>query len=219
MAYGRKTYRRRFHRRPVVSKKVKKYVKKAIISKAEHKISSSTLITNFNSVGNAWVELDTTILTQGVPQSQRIGNSINVTSLGLRGVLVGGQANVATDDNRNVLRMVVAIWDGRTATPLATNGATISSILRKDLATGNGLIKILCDRTFVLTSPGRDSTGYMPYQKYIKFYKKIMRKIDYTTTVNTTSQRKIIISMITDSAAVPHPGFVTGTWQLNFTDN
>lgn len=199
-------------------KQVKKIVKKEIANEVETKLLTQNTSTTFNSIGTSWVELECTGLSQGDTQGTRDGNQITLKGLRLTGVLVGGQSNLATDDNRNFVRIVVALWDSKSATPLQTNGCTSSALLSDKVATGTGLIKKYYDKIHLLPVAGRDSTGYIPSMKYIKKFFKFNRKINYQSTVAGSAQNKLIISMISDSGAVSNPGFVQGDITTYFDD-
>lgn len=185
----------------------------------EVKHNASPLASSFSSIGGAWVEVDLTNIAQSVTQVTRVGDHIRAKSFSLNGVLVGGQSNLATDDNRNIVRIVLAWWDSSSATPLATNGATIDSRIQSDELFGKGLLKMIYNKTVVLTSSGRDSTGYMPAQRFVKIWKKLYRYVSYSNVTGTTAGQKLILSMISDSAVVSHPGFVQGNYFFKFTDN
>jgi len=218
MAFGKYRKVRKYRKSGKSVKSIKRIVNKLIVRKSEKKFNIVGLPATFGSVGTAWIETDFTNLSQGSAQGNRIGDSINAYSIGFKGVFAGGQSNLATDDVRNTVRIILAWWDGRSSTPCATNAVALSSLIQSDETTGAGLIKILYDRTFYLQSPGRDSTGYMPALRYLKFYKKLNRKINYLTTTSTTSQKRLIMSVISDSAVVSHPGFISGYGLFKFTD-
>lgn len=217
MGYYRKNNYNKY-KKPSVSKAVKKYVKKTITNTSEDKFNSGLLSLSHASVATTWIEKELTELGVGGAGNQRVGDEVMVNNVGFEGVLVGGQANNSLDDNRNIVRIVMAIWDGRVATPLATNSVTISDILRKDEIVGKGLIRVLYDKVHILTSPGRDSTGYMPVQKHIKFNKKLLRKFKYASSTATEAQERIVLSIISDSTLAPAPGFVQGKWYITFKD-
>lgn len=217
MAFYKKRYYKK-SKKPAVSPAVKKYVKKTITNTAEDKFNSGLLSLSHATVSSSWIEKDLTELTQGTAANHRIGDEVMVNNVGFEGVMVGGQSNNSLDDSRNIVRIVIAEWDGRVATPLATNSATISDIIRKDEIVGKGLIRVLYDKVHLFTSYGRDSTGYMPTQKHIKFNKKLLKKIKYANASSTEAQTRIIMSVISDSSLAPSPGFVQGRWYITFKD-
>ena len=217
MAFYKKRYYKK-SKKPTVSYAVKKYVKKTITNTAEDKFNSGLLSLSHPTLSTSWIEKDLTELATGGAGNQRVGDEVMINNVGFEGVIVGGQSNNSLDDSRNIVRIVVAEWDGRVSTPLATNAATISDILRKDEIVGKGLIRVLYDKVHLFTSFGRDSTGYMPTQKHIKFNKKLLRKIKYASSTASEAQTRIILSMISDSSLAPGPGFVQGKWYITFKD-
>jgi len=185
----------------------------------ETKLVEIALSGTFSSISNSWTELELTNIAQGIADYQRIGDHITSRYFSLQGTLVGGQSNLATDDNRNVVRIVLAWWDGRSTTPCASNSVVINDRIALDDTTGIGLMKILYDRTLTLNSPGRDSTGYMPAQRFVKFSRRLLRRVPYTGSNGQTGNRKLILSIISDSLVASNPGFVMGRAIFKFMDN
>lgn len=210
--------KRSFKRKSGFKKAVKNIVKSEISKAVETKFTTANTSTSFASISTNWSEVDLTNIGQGVTATTRVGQEIDLRGVRINGVMVGGQTNVALDDNRNIVRIVLALWDTKTATPCQTNGVTLSALLNNKVPSGTGLIKKYMDRIITLNSPGRDSTGYMPAQRYIKIYKRLARKIKYSTTAGTTAQTKLVLSMLSDSVAVPNPGFVSGDLSVYFDD-
>jgi hypothetical protein len=137
--------------------------------------------------------------------------------LAIHGVLVGGQSNTNVDDSYNVVRIVVATYNSSIAAPF-TN-LTLDLILDDRDAAFPGLIKVLYDKMFVLASPGSDTVGYLPATKSISIDIPLDEEIQFNGTGNNaTTPTNIIIGMVTDSAAVPNPGFVSGTEILSYSD-
>lgn len=218
--YGKSkySYKPKKNTKAFVPKAVKTYVAKKLHTAGEDKFTSGLMTGTWSSVGNTWVEKDLTEIAQGTASNQRVGDWIRCKKIGFNGVIVGAQTNTMADDARNIMRIVVAEWDGRITTPLATNAATINDIIRKDEITGKGLVRLLYDKVVLLTPPGKDSTGYMPAQKYLKVMKKVDKVIKYASATSTEAQTRIIVSMISDSAGIPNPGFVTGKYEIHYND-
>lgn len=214
---GRRRFRR-FRRSTKVAPKVKRYVRKAIAKNQENKYSNLNLTSTFSSVGNTWVETDLTAISQGTGVSNRIGHQVKTKAFYIRGTLVGGQSNLATDDNRNTFRIVLALWDSTVATPLASNGADLSSYIARQSTVGRGLIKKYMDKVIELPTQGRDSTGYLPAIRQIRKFIKCPAFIRYYGSVAGNDNRKLILSMISDSGAVSHPGFTQGQYTLFYED-
>lgn len=214
----RRMFRRRRSMRKVPTT-VKRYVRRQVNKNVENKFKLADMTTNFSSVGSAnWTELELNTIATGTAISERVGNEVKLMGFALDGTIVGGQSNLASDDNRNTFRIVLALWDATNAVPLATNGANLSSLITSRTVAGKGLIRKFIDKTFNLPSPGRDSTGYMPSMKRIHIFKKLYRIIKYYGSATTNGNNKLILSMISDSALVSHPGFVNGRWSLYFQD-
>lgn len=215
----RRRYRRRYRKRTTaVSPRVKRYVRKQVHRNIENKFSNTELTDSYTSIGSSWIETDLTALSQGDGVNQRSGNEIKTMGFSLNGVLVGGQVNLAADDKLNTVRIVLALWDSTTQTPLADNSATISSYVSRRSNVGRGLIRKFMDKTIVLRTPGRDSTGYLPSVRYLKFFKRIKTTVRYYNNVITAANVKLVLSIISDSSVVPNPGFTSGKFNLFWED-
>jgi hypothetical protein len=187
--------------------------------RCETKYVSIPLHTAFHSIGTAaGTSAPLNNVIQGTEYyGQRIGRNVLAKHLSIHGVLVGGQTNTNVDDSYNVVRMVVATYNSSVAAPF-TN-LTLDLVLDDRDAAFPGLIKVLFDKFYVLSSPGGDTVGYLPATKPIKIDIPLDEEIQFNTVgVNSTSPTNIIIAMVTDSAAVPNPGFVSGTEILSYSD-
>ena len=172
--YSRRTYSRwtpRRYMRPARSgyqtKKIAAQVNKAIVAQAEKKMNAFELNATFSSVGTTWVE-HSWLPPFGSTSAARVGNKIAITELSFQGVLVGGQANLAlmTTETGSGL----SSGSGRTprlqdSVPTRFSTRTRSPSLQIDYQTQPTLTHKLFDRTYTHTSPGRDSTGYLPPQR------------------------------------------------------
>lgn len=171
------------------------------------------------SIGNSWREIALEQIAQGTDVTNRLGDRIWVTSVEFTGVLVGGQSGTVADDSYNTVRFVLGSWDGyNNQTPLATGGQTISSPLDKTLC--RSLDKIHLDKMIILGSPNSLTTGYQPAVKHFSFVHRFKKplEIQYTGSSTGTSNKSINFGAISDSTAVPHPGFVSGFIKFNFID-
>lgn len=168
------------------------------------------------SISSNWGEIEITQLSQGAASTQRIGNQIKLRGFYMKGTLLGGQVNGALDDNYNVVRIVVGLYDSSSTTPLTASSVVMSGAITPE--TVKGLIKKYVDKTVILRSAGRDSTGYLPAAAEVKKFVKCHPTIVYSGTGATTAQRKLIVSMLSDSSASPNPGFVNGYRALWFED-
>lgn len=199
---GGKIYRYKKKRKTGVTKS---YVDKKLSLAVDRLYNTANLSTNFNSVGNTWVELDLTAIAVGAGANQREGRDIHITGIEFNGV-------VAIGDETNVMRIVCAKYDRRNITPLASHGATIhQKLLRQNVS---GLQKVYKDRYIKLIGGGDTE------QQVIKWRKDFKRKpivLRFKGAFATDNQDCIVISMISDSAAIAHPGFTHGYWIIYYT--
>lgn len=210
----RRTYnRRRFYRR----------ASRIVNAVAEKKLNMFELnASGFSSVGTTWTEL-TWLPISGTTGPSKIGNKISITSIGFKGTLVGGQANLALDDNRNWVRIVLAFWKNPSTTgaslhtPLNLN--SFPSGMSIDKTTQPTMLFKCCDKQILLTSPGRDSTGYIPPQRMVSYFHKFRKPVTITWDALTQiPDKQWFMSMVTDSTAAPSPGFVTGYLTVRWSD-
>ena len=87
----------------------------------------------------------------------------------------------------------------------------------RNFNSGGLLLRKFIDRRISLVSPGKDSTGYMTAQRLVKIYYKFRKPIaiDYSAA---TVNRNLVLSIVSDSSAVPSPGFTSGYVYLTFKD-
>jgi len=147
--------------------------------------------------------------------SNRVGSLIELHSFGLRATLVGGQSNIVTDDAYNTVRLVVAVTEP--ACTFAT--LTMNSILGP--RDQSGVHQVLYDKVITLSSPGRDSVGYLPAVKTVSLNLPLRNlRVRFTGAgANTVSNETILIGVVSDSAAAPSPAFVSGQALLYYSDN
>lgn len=217
MPYHRK---KRYTRKTtkVVPRVFKRYVNKTVHRNIEDKMAISNMNTNFPSCGITWSEKDMTDITQGIDKNYRIGDEIRLRNWCLNGVVYGGQSGTAADDAEDTLRIVLALWDSRTQTPLASCSATMQTQINRE--TCPGLIKKYLDVYVPLVSNGPASSGYVPVVKTIKKFVRLSNvKIKYLSNNGATAQQKLIFSVLSDSGGIPNPGFVYGNQVLYYEDN
>lgn len=156
-------------------------------------------------------------IPQGTDLNQRIGRSIKSINYSLYGTLVGGQTNTVADDRINTIRIVFLEANvGTTVTAVNTSwGLTFPA----DPRYAPGVTRVLRDELFTLTSLGRDSVGYMPASTTISMNGSYSKRLTYTSTAsNSISGTCLFLFMITDSVAVPSPGFTSGAWAVTWTE-
>lgn len=204
------------------AKRFKRSVKRILSSTAESKYVGWELpATTFASIPNTWVEHIITPLGQGLNYNQYVGASFYIKKIYFYGFLQGGQTGVIADETNNIVRLFLAVWDQDAGgTPLATAGITRNAqIYRSD---HENLRKKLYDRTISLVapSPDGDGSGAIPARKKIRYYKKF-RGLGYKMQVSRVTgqyKQRLIMSAISDSSAVPNPGFVTGHLKIIYKD-
>ena len=157
---------------------------------------------------------DGTTKPNGTDIYNRVGRQVTLQSLSVSGTMVGGQSNVVTDDPYDVVR--ISVVKGNVG--MTFSGFTISSVLTPD--TQIGLDRVLLDRFVTLSSPSRDSTGYMQAMKRIDFQVDLRRVVTHFTTAAAGSQNgeTCYLVVVSDSSTVPNPGFVDGAWVVRFAD-
>lgn len=179
-------------------------------------MNAYTLTAVAASVSTAGVPVRLTSILQGTDFTQRIGRAIKLTAFRLNGQLIGGQTNSAVDEQRNVFRIALVEMNAGVAPAAAT--FNVESTI--DPRYVPGLVKVWYDHLFSLVSPGRDSTGYMPACRAVSIPEiRLDKVISYTGTVaSSESNTSFYAWFISDSIAVPNPGFENGSMQLQFTD-
>lgn len=180
----------------------------------ELKFYPQLLTTNLGSVSTAMSTQTLTGQIQiGTALTQRVGRSIHIKRISLDGILVGGQSNLATDDNRNTVRLVCAEMDVGASLSIA-----VGDIL--DPRTQRGIQRIYYDQLIFLQSPGRDSTGYMPAMRRVSISLPINRDLSYVTDgLNGESRTYFAWFMVSDSLLAANPGFTSGATLTEYTDN
>jgi hypothetical protein len=184
-------------------------------SNVEFKYTAAVLGTIFASVGSATVYLDmTSQIIQGLDTfKNRIGDVITTKHLMLTGSLVGAQVGGVTDDVRNIVRICL-FWGNPGLAP----SFTVSSLFGPDFFPG--IDKVEYDKCIVLTSPGKDTVGYIPSQKLISFNVNIPNSVRYYGNgLGTVTSRSLYLAMVSDSGVIPHPGFVSGQAVLTYLDH
>lgn len=219
-----KVYKRKaYPKKKSVPKTIKTYVAKAIDKTIEDKRVAYSLPSVMNSVSTTWTELDLcSSIAAGVALGDRVGRSIRVKSVRIRGVLANGSTGTATDDPYNVMRFILGRFQS-VATPLATAGATINSVLRRTDNTRNYLRQIYMDRYVPLevTSTEKGAgDGYTPQLKHFNYFKsfKPALKLEWGDDSVTYPNNRLMFSAISDSSAIVNPGFIVGNLEVTYED-
>lgn len=225
MVYRRRRFVRRA--RPARTRRVKtiaRVARRVVRRMAElHRTAPITLTSSIGSINSSWNEIDLcSNIVIGTDVGNRIGRKIAINSFYLDGVLQGGQSNLATDDAFNTVRFVLGLW--RSQTPCALNGLDIGSMINKSgygSTGGISLVRKYRDFKIILSTPGADSTGYLPAVRKVRIYVKFRRPINITfpaTSTTTIQSTYLILSVISDSVAIPNPGFISGRYSLTWHD-
>lgn len=222
--YSRRSYRRR----PYVPRPVRSYVRRAISANVENKRAAYSLVQFFNSVGSAWVELNLTRITQGTGIFARVGRRVNVRSIEIKGALAQGASGGAFDDPYNCMRIILGLWTGlasANSAPLGSSSLTINSPISPWNAAGSvatyRMQRKYLDRYITFSSPSRaDETSLVPATRTFRYFKLFKRPmfIQYSDDTGESADHFFTISMISDSAAVPNPGFISGYVVLTYED-
>lgn len=189
---------------------IKKYVNNAIYKNMEFKYSACVITSIFSSIPTTWVESDLTSVNQGDTGVTRDGSQIQVHAVQIDAVLSNG-------DNRNTIRVILALWDHTSDSPLADNAAGIDSIIIKQNINGytDGMIRKYVDQYITFTEPYDGGDDIKRFKYYKRFKKPLLIRF---STGGTTNSKRLILSMISDSGAVPNPGVINGHAHILFTD-
>lgn len=212
-----------------------KRVKSIIAAGSEQKVTTCLLLDNYPSVGTTWRELEFQDLAQGTTSMQRIGDRVRIKSITFRGTLMGAQTAGMAEDVYNQFRIVIAIWrQAAGTTPLATLTANLDDPLNpREAAAFDGIdppslknlmVRKLFDRKYMLITPGLsryDGNQYIPAVRKI-YFKKVFPglglDIKYGDTGLALPSKRLFVSMVSDSAGLPHPGFIDGWIIMKFVD-
>ena len=211
-------YKRRYKRR--VPYAVKQYVRAALDKNVEDKQATWDLQTQFGAITTTWVERSVAQPAQGVTQGYRVGTKIRLKSLEIDGVIASGVSETALDDPFNVVRIVIYSSDLAT-TPLATLGLGLNSVINN--TTLSYMSKKYLDQYIPLTVTGTEKgqgDGYTPGLRKFKYFKRWKNgfPIEFQGDTATYPSKMLWVSMISDSATAPSPGFVCGYMKTRFED-
>lgn len=210
------------YRKKKTNQSVKALVKNQLTALSETKMrNASSLSTDFHSISNEWINIPLTNIALGTDFFQRIGAKISLKSIEFRGVLVGGANESAFDDPYNVIRIVLSRWDGETITPFSTlSGHSIHSPINRTIVGCPGMKSKYYDKYIAMnvSSPEKGAgDGYAASARVISFKKSFKKGIPIVYSPTSASD-KFFLSLISDSQAVPNPGFVTGYCMVTWKD-
>lgn len=215
MPYKRRT--KKSTKKLVTVESMKRYMDRQI----EDKLDYGYMTTTFPLISNAWIELDLfSLMGQGVTLNTRVGNTIRVKSVHIRGVLKQGSNGGVNDDSYNVTRICLTKIETADLTPFTTAAYTIDSMLLADSGC-TGLKKVLYDKYIPMEAcAGAPAVAMTPSVKSINIYKRFKNPIKVTFSNNNAGSNNIrlFLSMISDSVAAPSPSFVCGYWKIIYED-
>lgn len=174
----------------------------------------------FGSVSTSWTEVDLLQnISQGIGLGSRDTRRIAIKSLTVYGILSPGDAN-------NVMRIVIALWgrgiSGNVGTPFATAGSGMSSLLQKDSESeAYRMIRKYYDKYKVLNYNGVTTTPTdIANNRIFKYYKRFRKPISiiYSGTTAILANRTLVMHAISDSAAIPNPGFIHGFIRVRYEE-
>lgn len=218
-----KLYKQKSNNKKKVTKSVKNYVARKFDAMVEDKRISTALPYAFGSIGSTWNERTLFQVTQGVHNYERVGNRIRVKSIEIKGVISQASAESALDEPFNVIRIVLGHYRGSVLTPLTAGGATLNTPITKHDNTGQTLIKKYMDKYIPLTVVSTEKgggDGYTPSLKQVKYYKRFKKGkiIEFMDNTTGTYNGMMVLSMLSDSGAIPNVGFVAGYILVTFED-
>ena len=226
----RKSFRRRFRRRFGTRKRLrrmKKVIRKTVYNMAETKTYWYDL-TTWNTIGTTW-RVQNLLPSVGADFASLIGKKYELVGIRLSGTLVGGQSNLVTDDPWDHVRIVACEMTGSARVipvnmPTMTWGIHTPIRLKSPVSPADGttcyIKRKLFDKTFKIVSPGRDSTGYIQGTREVYIYKRFKKPLvlEYETNGQANPTSYVSVNFISDSSAVPNPGFANGVLEFFWKD-
>lgn len=182
--------------------------------------------TKFLASSNPGASVSTSVtrvaLLSGIAQGsdmfgQRLGRRIRIKRVTFRGQLLGGQTNSVADDPFNSFRVTLA----RVVPATAFTSYTVNNALDRRFSTSAGLLEVLYDKTVVISTRAKDSTGYIPAAQEYEFDISCDVPVEYGATgASVPINQELVLFMCSDSTAVVHPGFSTNTvWVIEYVDD
>lgn len=208
--YKKKLYRKK---KLYVSKPVKKYVRKVLDRQIEDKSihNDLTAIAPFQSIGNTWDTYTCCNPAQGTTGITRVGRKIRIKSFELYGILSAG-------DSSNCVR--IALYTADVGTTLTA--VDMDWKLARDRVGGGNLGTVYYDKFVpVQFTPYDGSAGTGVSQQKIVHIKKYFKNpivVTYADDSTTTYNKTLFLSVISDSVAIPNPGFTRGYAIARFED-
>ena len=163
-------------------------------------------------------------MTASAAVSGRNGRKITLHSMRFRGNLFGGAVGAGgLDEYYNNVRFLTyghrANKTGAALTPLGISTITGTAPVNNTVLPG--LHQVYYDRMIPITSNPYAANNSSPGSVAIDFFHRWKKPllVSYTGDTTNYNQYSIYTAAISDSAAVPHPGFGMGYLEVTFYDN
>lgn len=201
MSGGRKKYVKRGLNRTEKTQ-VSKIAKNLVSRKIETKYIDSTYTSGFDSSGT--IQLLSNIITQGVGDSDRVGDKCEMKSFAMRGYAQHG-------DPTNIMRVILFQWK-----PSSTSAPVITDVLQTAHRFSHynhdkkALYRVLYDTTFNLNDTNRR-------QQLIKRTLKLKLKTLKFENAGVNGMNHIYLLGISDSGGLPNPA-VQLDFRLTYKD-
>ena len=190
------------------------------------RIAVSIATLSLGSIGNIWYEYDILgAITASAAVSGRNGRKITLHSMRFRGNLFGGAVGAGgLDEYYNNVRFVIyghrATKAGAALTPLGSTPAITGTVPINNTVLP-GLHQVYYDRMIPITNNPYAANNASPGNYSIDFFHRWKKPmlVSYTGDTTNFNQYSIYTAAISDSAAVPHPGFGMGYLEVTFYDN
>jgi len=209
-SYGRKRYARKRSTKVAT----KSYVKKVVAENIETKYYESGF--GMPSVGTGWT-LNSNMVSNisiGTGITNRIGQKIRLTGLAWKGLIVGGQSNSVADESYNQFRVALMRTEN---TFSASSLSAVTLLMPITKVNTTDLRSVMLDKIYLLQSPAKNSTGFMPATKQVSGYKKLNIPVTFKSG-SVLADSELNFGFISDSSGIPNPGISGGWLKLYFKD-
>lgn len=212
MVYKRRSFKKRtFKRARKLNYRQKKQVKRMIGNDIELKHYDIGFTASVSSTGSIQGPFGTPI--QGIDEDERVGDQIM-----LKKYLIN--AMIAVGDTTNVVRIVFFRWTPNTLVTTPVVGDVFPSLANGPLSQlnetniENGVIRIVYDKIYALSSTGNNAVITRRYS----FYGKKLGKKKFVFNPSLTSGvGHLYLCILSDSIAAPNPT-VTMASRLIYSD-
>lgn len=122
----------------------------------------------------------------------------------IRGLWLGGQSNSVTDDAYNQTRTTICVG----ATGFTSTSHGVYELMDTRVATYQGLIKVIFDRSCLLRVSAKDSTGYIPAAEVFEHVIPVNEVFEFGGSGSAAPYKQsLFLLLVSDSVGVSHPGF------------